>query len=36
VNDLTDEQLVDGLSGNAALNGVPVVVEPLPPGASGR
>ena len=28
VNDLTDDQLVDGLSGVAALNGVPVVVAP--------
>jgi anaerobic selenocysteine-containing dehydrogenase len=27
-NDLTDELLVDGLSGNAALNGVPVEVAP--------
>lgn len=26
-NDLTDDQLVDGLSGNAVLNGVPVRVE---------
>ena len=26
-NDLTDEQLLDGLSGNVALNGVPVTVE---------
>ena len=26
VNDLTDEQLLDGLSGNAALNSVPVEV----------
>ena len=28
-NDLTDECLRDGLSGNAALNGVPVEVEGL-------
>ena len=28
VNDLTDEQAVDGLCGNAALNGVPVLVQP--------
>jgi anaerobic selenocysteine-containing dehydrogenase len=28
VNDLTDEQRIDALSGNAALNGVPVIVEP--------
>jgi anaerobic selenocysteine-containing dehydrogenase len=28
VNDLTDEQRVDALCGNAALNGVPVVVAP--------
>jgi anaerobic selenocysteine-containing dehydrogenase len=28
VNDLTDERLVDALSGNAAFNGVPVRVEP--------
>jgi len=27
VNDLTDEQFIDSLSGNAALNGVPVNVE---------
>ena len=26
-NDLTDERLVDGASGNAALNGVPVTVS---------
>lgn len=29
-NDLTDEQAVDALSGNAALNGVPVRVSALP------
>ncbi|MDX1696370.1 MAG: molybdopterin oxidoreductase family protein [Ketobacteraceae bacterium] len=29
VNDLTDEALLDSLSGNAALNGVPVKVEAL-------
>lgn len=29
VNDLTDEQFLDALSGNAALNGVPVKVEAL-------
>jgi anaerobic selenocysteine-containing dehydrogenase len=28
VNDLTDELRVDTLSGNAALNGVPVIVQP--------
>ena len=28
-NDLTDDQFLDGISGNAALNGVPVVVEAL-------
>ena len=28
VNDLTDDQLLDSGSGNAALNGVPVTVEP--------
>ena len=27
INDLTDERLVDALSGNAALNGVPVTVQ---------
>ncbi|MDH3745669.1 MAG: molybdopterin-dependent oxidoreductase, partial [Acidobacteriota bacterium] len=31
LNDLTDEQLVDTVSGNAAFSGVPVEVEPLPP-----
>lgn len=30
VNDLTDDLAVDALSGTAALNGVPVRVEPLP------
>ncbi|MGB1015803.1 MAG: molybdopterin oxidoreductase family protein, partial [Nannocystaceae bacterium] len=29
VNDLTDEQNIDPLSGNAVLNGVPVAVSPL-------
>ena len=29
VNDLTDPAVVEGLSGNAVLNGVPVTVEPL-------
>jgi len=29
VNDVTDELLVDRLSGNAAVNGVPVEVGPL-------
>ena len=29
VNDLTDEMVVDELSGNAVLNGVPVNIEPL-------
>jgi anaerobic selenocysteine-containing dehydrogenase len=28
LNDLTDEQAVDGLSGNAAFNGLPVTVTP--------
>jgi hypothetical protein len=28
VNDLTDDLLVDPLSGNAAFSGVPVEVEP--------
>ena len=28
-NDLTDEQYLDSISGNAALNGVPVVVAPV-------
>jgi hypothetical protein len=27
MNDLTDEQLVDQLSGNAVLNGVPVTLQ---------
>lgn len=31
VNDLTDEQRVDTLCGNAALNGVPVIVQPATP-----
>ncbi|MGK4006218.1 molybdopterin oxidoreductase family protein [Sorangium sp. So ce1036] len=31
VNDLTDHLAVDALSGTAALNGVPVRVEPAPP-----
>ncbi|MCU0976085.1 MAG: molybdopterin oxidoreductase family protein [Steroidobacteraceae bacterium] len=31
VNDLTDEQRVDALCGNAALNGVPVIVRPGAP-----
>ena len=30
VNDLTDAQQVDGLTGNAVLNGVPVVLEAIP------
>lgn len=30
VNDLTDDRMIDALCGNAALNGVPVRVEPLP------
>ena len=30
VNDLTDSAVVDAVSGNAVLNGVPVTVEPLP------
>ena len=29
INDLTDPAVVEGLSGNAVLNGVPVTVEPL-------
>jgi hypothetical protein len=28
VNDLTDETVIDTLCGNAALNGVPVTVQP--------
>jgi hypothetical protein len=31
VNDLTDEHLIDVLSGNAALNGVPVRVTKIRP-----
>jgi hypothetical protein len=30
LNDLTDEQLVDPLSGNARFSGVPVEVTPAP------
>jgi anaerobic selenocysteine-containing dehydrogenase len=33
VNDLTDDRRVDPLCGNAALNGVPVVVQPASPAA---
>ena len=29
VNDLTDPAVVEGLSGNAVLNGVPVTLDPL-------
>lgn len=29
VNDLTDDHMIDGLSGNAAVNGVPVTLVPL-------
>jgi hypothetical protein len=29
-NALADEGLVDALSGNAVLNGIPVVVAPVP------
>ena len=29
LNDITDEHFVDGISGNAALNGTPVIVAPL-------
>ncbi len=29
VNDITDDRAIDGLSGTAAFNGVPVMVEPL-------
>ena len=29
LNDITDDQFVDGISGNAALNGTPVTVLPL-------
>jgi anaerobic selenocysteine-containing dehydrogenase len=29
MNDITDDIYVDGISGNAALNGVPVVVVPV-------
>jgi len=35
VNDLTDETLIDQLSGNAAVNGVPVQLEALDMGADG-
>jgi anaerobic selenocysteine-containing dehydrogenase len=31
VNDVTDDRLIDALSGNAALNGVPVRVEAVTP-----
>jgi anaerobic selenocysteine-containing dehydrogenase len=31
-NDLTDPELLDGPSGNAALNGTPVTLEPIPSG----
>jgi len=30
VNDLTDDTLIDQLSGNAAVNGVPVSLEAVP------
>ena len=30
VNDLTDDQFIDVISGNAAFSGVPVTVEPAP------
>ncbi len=30
VNDLTDDTLIDQLSGNAAVNGVPVQLEAIP------
>ena len=30
-NDLTDELAIDELCGNAALNGIPVVVQPAVP-----
>jgi hypothetical protein len=30
INDLTDDQAVDELTGNAVLNGTPVSVVPLP------
>jgi anaerobic selenocysteine-containing dehydrogenase len=29
INDITDDQVVDALSGNAVLNGVPVTLHPL-------
>jgi len=29
LGDITDEHFVDGISGNAALNGTPVIVAPL-------
>ena len=35
VNDLTDENMIDGLSGNAAVNGVPVTIEPITMSAAG-
>jgi len=31
VNDITDERLLDPLSGTSQLNGVPVVIERLDP-----
>jgi anaerobic selenocysteine-containing dehydrogenase len=31
INDLTDDQRVDGLTGNAAFSGVPVMVCAMPP-----
>ena len=36
VNDLTDEQFIDELSGNAALNGVPVTVTAASSGSHGE
>ncbi|CAN5741885.1 molybdopterin-dependent oxidoreductase [soil metagenome] len=35
-NLVADEQLLDSLSGNAVLNGIPVTVSPLAPGAASR
>ncbi|HEX2208654.1 MAG TPA: hypothetical protein VHG93_13290 [Longimicrobium sp.] len=33
-NDVTDDQFLDALTGNAALNGVPVRVEAVAPAAA--
>jgi len=36
INDLTDDQLLDTLTGNAALSGVPVTVAPINSNAAGQ